>query len=126
MRRWSSKSGSASSSVVPDDFLIARNPEEDSTLPYLLRIPLGPDDAEIIDRIPVRYATTPFRSRQMCERQASIFARSAAVSPSTEFRKASITGQVCTTASGPASNPRWLDSTVSNSMRGAPVSTSKP
>lgn len=26
---------------MPDDFLIARNPEPDSTLPYLLRIPLG-------------------------------------------------------------------------------------
>lgn len=24
-----------------DDFLIARNPEQDSTLPYLVRIPLG-------------------------------------------------------------------------------------
>src|SRR5690625_404347 len=29
--------------VVADDFLIARNPEEGSTLPYLLRIPLGAD-----------------------------------------------------------------------------------
>lgn len=28
---------------MPDDSVIARNPEEDSTLPYLLRIPLGPD-----------------------------------------------------------------------------------
>lgn len=28
---------------VPDDFLIARNPEEGTTLPYLLRLPLGPD-----------------------------------------------------------------------------------
>lgn len=27
--------------TVPDDFLIARNPEEGTTLPYLLRIPLG-------------------------------------------------------------------------------------
>ena len=27
--------------VVPDDFLIARNPDEASTLPYLVRIPLG-------------------------------------------------------------------------------------
>ena len=26
-----------------DDFLIARNPEPGSSLPYLLRIPLGPD-----------------------------------------------------------------------------------
>lgn len=28
---------------MADDFLIAQNPEEGSTLPYLLRIPLGPD-----------------------------------------------------------------------------------
>ena len=28
---------------MPEDFLIARNPEEGTTLPYLLRIPLGPD-----------------------------------------------------------------------------------
>ena len=28
---------------MPDDFVIARNPEEGTTLPYLLRIPLGPD-----------------------------------------------------------------------------------
>lgn len=28
---------------MPQDFLIARNPEEGTTLPYLLRIPLGPD-----------------------------------------------------------------------------------
>ena len=27
---------------MPEDFVIARNPEPDSTLPYLLRIPLGP------------------------------------------------------------------------------------
>ena len=27
---------------MPDDLLIARNPEPDSTLPYLVRIPLGP------------------------------------------------------------------------------------
>jgi hypothetical protein len=27
---------------VPDDLLIARNPEPDSTLPFLVRIPLGP------------------------------------------------------------------------------------
>jgi hypothetical protein len=65
---------------VPDDLLIARNPEPDSTLPYVVRIPLGelgivvktretwprtskvychradswPADAEIIDRLPVR------------------------------------------------------------------------
>jgi hypothetical protein len=28
---------------VPDDFVIARNPDGDSTLPYVLRLPLGPD-----------------------------------------------------------------------------------
>ncbi|HEY3530657.1 MAG TPA: hypothetical protein VGK78_16035 [Nocardioides sp.] len=27
---------------MPDDFVIARNPDGDSTLPYLLRVPLGP------------------------------------------------------------------------------------
>ena len=65
---------------MPDDLLIARNPEPGSTLPYLIRIPLGPDgivvkaretwprtskvychratewpdDAEIVERLPVR------------------------------------------------------------------------
>jgi hypothetical protein len=65
---------------VIDDFVVARNPEGDSTLPYLLRIPLGergvilkareswprkskvychrveewPDDVELIERVPVR------------------------------------------------------------------------
>ena len=64
---------------MPEDFVIARNEEPGSTLPYLLRIPLGdgiilkakdtwprtgkvychrveewPDDAEIIERVPVR------------------------------------------------------------------------
>lgn len=68
---------------VSDDLLIARNPEEDSSLPYLVRIPLGtagivlktretwprasklychrasswPDDAEIVLRLPVRRCT---------------------------------------------------------------------
>lgn len=65
--------------IVVDDFLIARNAEEESTLPYLVRIPLGrngivlkakemwprtnkvychpaawPEDAQIIERLPVR------------------------------------------------------------------------
>jgi ERCC4 domain-containing protein/Lsr2 protein len=65
--------------IVPDDFVIARNPDPESRLPYLLRIPLGPgvlvkardtwprtqavychasdgwpDHPEIIERIPVR------------------------------------------------------------------------
>ncbi len=65
---------------MPDDLLIARNPEPDSTLPFLVRIPLGPrgivvkakqtwprekkiychraqgwpDDAEIVERLEVR------------------------------------------------------------------------
>lgn len=65
---------------MPDDLVIARNPEPDSTLPYLVRIPLGehgivvkaretwprtskvychradswPADAEIVERLPVR------------------------------------------------------------------------
>ena len=63
---------------MTDDFLIARNTEEESTLPYLVRIPLGrngivlkvkemwprtskvychpasgwPDDAEVLERLP--------------------------------------------------------------------------
>ena len=64
---------------MPEDFVVARNPEPDSTLPYLLRIPLGdgiilkakepwprtskvychrvdnwPRDAEIVERVPTR------------------------------------------------------------------------
>ena len=65
---------------VPDDFVIARNPDDDSTLPYVLRIPLGADgivlkaretwprtskvychrveewpaDAEVVERVPTR------------------------------------------------------------------------
>lgn len=65
---------------MPDDFLIARNPEVDTSLPYLLRVPLGdngivlkaremwprtskvychralgwPEDAEILERTPTR------------------------------------------------------------------------
>ena len=68
---------------MPDDFLIARNPEPGSTLPYLIRLPLGPegivlkardtwprtskiychradawpDDAEIVERTPTRSCT---------------------------------------------------------------------
>lgn len=66
--------------LVPDDFLIARNPDPASTLPYLARIPLGangivlkvrdrwprtvkvychradgwPEDADIVERVPTR------------------------------------------------------------------------
>lgn len=65
---------------MPDDFVIARNPDGDSTLPYLLRVPLGeqgiilksretwprtskvychrvetwPDEIDVIERVPVR------------------------------------------------------------------------
>ena len=64
---------------MPDDFVIARNPDGDSTLPYVVRIPLGagillkaretwprtakvychrveewPEDAEVVERVPVR------------------------------------------------------------------------
>jgi hypothetical protein len=68
---------------VPDDLLIALNPEEDSSLPYLIRIPLGaagivlktkdtwprtsklychraagwPAEPEILDQLPVRRCT---------------------------------------------------------------------
>jgi hypothetical protein len=68
---------------LPDELVIARNPEPDSTLPYLLLIPLGRDgivlkakatwprtskiychraegwpvDAEIVERVPVRSCT---------------------------------------------------------------------
>lgn len=69
---------------MPDDFLIARNPEADSSLPYLVRIPLGPNgivlkaretwprtakvychradgwppDADIVERVPTRVCTS--------------------------------------------------------------------
>lgn len=65
---------------MPDDFVIARNPDPDSALPFLVRLPLGPDgivlkardtwprtakvychrapgwpaDAEVVERVPVR------------------------------------------------------------------------
>ncbi len=68
---------------MPDDFVIVRNPDPDSALPYLLRLPLPgravvlkaretwprtakvychraeawPDDAEIVERVPVRSCT---------------------------------------------------------------------
>lgn len=32
---------------MPQDFLFARIPEDDSTLPYLLRIPLGDEGGEL-------------------------------------------------------------------------------
>jgi hypothetical protein len=68
---------------VPEDFVIARNPEEDSSLPYILRVPYGehgillkaretwprtskvychrveewPADAQIVERVPTRSCT---------------------------------------------------------------------
>ncbi len=67
---------------MPDDFLVAKNPEPGSTLPYLIRVPLPgrpvvlkakdtwprtnkvychradwPDDAEVIERVPTRSCT---------------------------------------------------------------------
>jgi hypothetical protein len=64
---------------MPDDFVIARNPDDESSLPYIVRIPLGdgillkvretwprtakvychrveewPDTAEVVERVPVR------------------------------------------------------------------------
>ena len=68
---------------MPDDFLIARNPDEESSLPYLVRIPLGsngivlkvretwprttkvychradewPVDADVVERVPTRTCT---------------------------------------------------------------------
>ena len=35
---------------MPDDFLIARNPEEGTSLPYLLRVPLGPEGVVLMAR----------------------------------------------------------------------------
>jgi ERCC4 domain/Lsr2 len=68
---------------VPEDFVIARNPEDGSSLPYILRVPYGehgillkvretwprtskvychrmeewPEDAEIVERVPTRSCT---------------------------------------------------------------------
>jgi ERCC4 domain/Lsr2 len=49
--------------VVPDDFVIARNPDGDSTLPYLLRVPLGPAGVILKAR-----ATWPRTSKVYCHR----------------------------------------------------------
>ena len=43
---------------MPDDFVIARNPEQASSLPFVLRIPYGEQgillEAEIVERVQVR------------------------------------------------------------------------
>lgn len=48
---------------MPDDFVIARNPDADSTLPYVLRIPLGDDGILLKAR-----ATWPRASKVYCHR----------------------------------------------------------
>lgn len=48
---------------MPDDFVIARNPEADSTLPYLLRVPLGPRGIVLKAR-----ETWPRTSKVYCHR----------------------------------------------------------
>jgi ERCC4 domain/Lsr2 len=50
---------------VPDDLLIALNPEEDSSLPYLVRIPLGPAGIVLKTR-----DTWPRTSKLYCHRAA--------------------------------------------------------
>ena len=49
--------------AVPDDFLVAANPEEGSSLPYLIRIPLGPDGIVLKAR-----ETWPRTSKVYCHR----------------------------------------------------------
>ncbi len=48
---------------MPEDFVIARNPDGDSTLPYLLRIPLGPQGVILKAR-----ETWPRTSKVYCHR----------------------------------------------------------
>lgn len=50
-------------STVPDDLLIARNPEEGSSLPYLIRIPLGRDGIVVKSR-----ETWPRTAKVYCHR----------------------------------------------------------
>ena len=50
---------------MPDDFLIARNPEEGTSLPYLLRIPLGPEGVVLKAR-----DTWPRTGKVYCHRAA--------------------------------------------------------
>ena len=49
--------------AVPEDFVVARNPEPDSKLPYLLRIPLGRDGIILKSR-----ETWPRTSKVYCHR----------------------------------------------------------
>jgi len=50
---------------VPDDFVVARNPEPDSTLPYLIRVPLGPAGVVLKAR-----ETWPRTNKVFCHRAA--------------------------------------------------------
>ncbi len=50
---------------MPDDLLIARNPEASSSLPYLIRIPLGPDGIVVKAR-----DTWPREAKVYCHRGA--------------------------------------------------------
>ena len=86
---------------MPDDFLIARNPEGDSSLPYVLRIPLGrngvvvkaretwprtskvychraewPEDAEIVERVPTAVGLSVARRSIWCSTAAARTAHS--------------------------------------------------
>jgi len=49
--------------AVPDELLIARNPDPDSTLPFLVRVPLGPDGLVLKTR-----ETWPRKSKVYCHR----------------------------------------------------------
>lgn len=49
--------------TLPDDFIVARNPDPDSTLPYLVRIPLGSDGIVLKTR-----ETWPRTSKVYCHR----------------------------------------------------------
>jgi len=50
---------------VPEDLIIARNPEHDSSLPYLIRIPIGPDGIVVKAR-----DTWPRATKVYCHRAA--------------------------------------------------------
>jgi hypothetical protein len=50
---------------VPDDFVVARNPDADSALPYLIRVPLGRDGVVLKAREP-----WPRTSKVFCHRGA--------------------------------------------------------
>jgi ERCC4 domain len=51
--------------AMPDDFVVARNPDPDSALPYLIRVPLGPQGVVLKAREP-----WPRTSKVFCHRGA--------------------------------------------------------